>query len=290
MTGGLPTLSVVICCRNSASTLAGTLESVAAQEYPGWWETVVVDNGSRDATVEVAQGFAGRLPNLRVLRVPEPGFQAAALNHGIAQSTGEVIVFVDSDDLTAAGYLEKMARVLAAVPYAGGELEVGRLNPPPVRARRDLLQSRHIDVFCDYRPAVVGASMGVRREAIARVGGFDEALPTQHDLDLSWRLAEAGVPATFVPGAVLHYRYRPGSRETFWQERGYGLGEVVLYRKFRARGMPGRSPRQAVGSWARVLFALPGALSPAGRARLATVTGKAVGRLEGSLKHRTSYL
>ncbi|GAB3252902.1 glycosyltransferase [Kineosporia babensis] len=290
MSAGLPTLSVVICCRNSASTLADTLDSIALQEYPGWWEVVVVDNGSSDATIPVAQRFADRLPNFRVLPVPKPGFQATALNHGIAQTTGEVFVFVDSDDLLAPGYLEKMAQALATEPYVGGELDVERLNPPAVRARRDLLQSHRIDEYCGYLPAVVGASMGARREAITKVQGFDESLPTQHDLDISWRLAAVGVPASFVPGAVLHYRYRTGPRQIFEQERGYGVGEVVLYRKFRQQGMPRRGPRQAIGSWARVLLALPGVLNPEGRARFATVAGMAVGRLEGSLRYRTPYL
>ncbi|GLY16219.1 glycosyltransferase family 2 protein [Kineosporia rhizophila] len=290
MTSAPPTLSVVICCRNSASTLADTLESVAAQKYEGWWEVVVVDNGSTDTTVEVAQRFADRLPNFRVLRVPEPGYQATALNHGIARTTGEVFVFVDSDDLLAEGYLDRMARALATAPYVGGELDVELLNPPAVRARRDLLQSKQIDEYCNYGPAVVGASMGARREAIERVNGFDESLPTQHDLDISWRLDRAGVKASFVPGAVLHYRYRVGPREIYQQERGYGVGEVVLYRKFRNAGMRRRGPRQMLGSWVRVLMALPGAFRPEGRARLATVAGIAVGRLEGSLRHRVLYL
>ena len=93
-----------------------------------------------------------------------------------------------------------------------------------------------------------------------------------------------------MPGAVLHYRYRTGPREIFQQERGYGVGEVVLYRKFREHGMPRRSLRQTLGGWARVVFALPGLLSPEGRARFATVAGMAAGRIGGSLRYRTPYL
>lgn len=54
MSHDLPTLSVIISCRNSASTLGETLASVAGQDYPGWWELIVVDNGSTDATSQVA--------------------------------------------------------------------------------------------------------------------------------------------------------------------------------------------------------------------------------------------
>ena len=78
-TGELPTLTVVVVCRNSAMTLAETLESVAAQEYPGWWEVLVVDNGSTDGTAVVAGRFAARLPGFRVLRPEDPGHQARGL-------------------------------------------------------------------------------------------------------------------------------------------------------------------------------------------------------------------
>lgn len=289
MTAELPSLSVVVTCRNSATTLGGTLESIAAQTYAGWWEVVVVDNASTDATVHVAEGFAGRLPNLRVLGVPIPGHQASGLNHGIAESTGEVIVFLDSDDLVADGYLERMGAALATAPYAGGRLDVARLNPPTVRTRRDPLQQHRIDVI-GWRPAVVGASMGARREAVEKVGGFDESLPTQHDLDISWRLAEVGIDATFVPDAVLHYRYRSGLREIFRQERGYGVGEVVLFQKFRGRGMPRRSLLQLGAGHVRLLAALLRVRRSGGPARLVTGLGMTVGRIEGSIRCRTLYL
>jgi glycosyltransferase involved in cell wall biosynthesis len=286
----VPSLSVVIACRNSASTLAETLESLTRQSYGAWWEVLVVDNGSTDATSPVAREFATRLPNLRVLSVPVPGYQARALNYGIEQSTGEVFAFLDSDDLVADGYLEALGRALATAAFVGGRMDIARLNPAGVRNRRRQLQEDGIDVFCGYRPAVIGASMGAQRQQMEKVGGFDESLPTQHDLDISWRLAEAGCEATFVPGAVLHYRYRTGAREFFRQERGYGVGEVVLFRKFRDAGMPSRSALRVLLGYARLMLALLRTPLPGGLARSATALGISVGRLEGSIRHRTLYL
>lgn len=287
---GLPSLTVLVTCRNSAATLAETLESVAKQSYGGWWEVVVVDNGSTDATSAIARRFAGRMPNFRVLSVPDPGHQARGLNYGIEQSTGDALAFLDSDDLIADGYLERMGRALATAPFVGGEMDITRLNPANVLERRDQLQKDGIDVFCGFRPAVIGASMGAQRQPVEKVGGFDESLPTQHDLDISWRLAELGYPATFVPGAVLHYRYRTGAREFFRQERGYGVGEVVLYRKFRAAGMPSRSAPRVAAGYARLLLALLKLRRPGGSARFATMLGITLGRLEGSIRYRTPYL
>jgi GT2 family glycosyltransferase len=289
-TGNLPPLSVVVGCRNSESTLAETLEAVTTQHYPGWWEVVVVDNGSTDRTGDVARSFEGRLPNLQVLRPDEPGFQAHGVNHGITHSKGEVIVFLDSDDVVGQDYLLHMGKALATHPFAGARMDIDRLNPPEVRTRRAVLQATRIDTYCAFRPAVVGAAMGARREAIDAVGGMDPSLPTQHDLDVSWRLAAAGYPATFVGDAVLHYRYRTGAREIFSQERGYGEGEVVLYRKFHGDGMRRRSIAKIAASVIRLLVALPGARTEEGRARIATMAGILVGRFEGSRRYRTFYL
>ena len=286
----LPTLSVVIACRNSGATLAETLETVAGQEYPGWWEVLVVDNGSSDDTAAVAQRFADRLPGFALLRPPDPGHQARALNYGIEHGKGEVFVFVDSDDLLGPGYLARMGSALRTADLVGGALDVDRLNPPDIRARRDVLQRDRIDRFCDYLPAVVGASMGARREALHVVDGFDESLPTQHDLDISWRMHHAGRTAAFVPGAVLHYRYRRTARDIFRQERGYGEGEVVLYRKFRDQGLRRRSPLRVAVAYARLALAALRLPAPGGPARFATQLGMLVGRLEGSLRYRTAYL
>lgn len=286
----LPTLTVVIACRNSAGTLFDTLESVAAQDYPGWWEVLVVDNGSTDDTAAVARRFAERLPGFTVLRPPDPGYQARALNYGIEHGKGEVLVFIDSDDLVAPDYLLHMARALRTAPFVGGAMDIERLNPPKVRKRRGTLQERRIDVFCGYLPAVVGASMGARREALAAVGGFDESLPTQHDLDISWRLHHAGHAATFVPEAVLHYRYRQGPGDIFRQELGYGEGEVVLYRKFRRDGLRRRSALQVAAAYARLLYAVLRIAGAGGPARVATQLGMLLGRLTGSVRYRTLYL
>ena len=80
------------------------------------------------------------------------------------------------------------------------------------------MQVERIDTYCHVRHAVVGAAMGARRDVLEQVGGFDEALPTQHDLDICWRPRHLGVTPTFVPEAVVHHRERPTARGTFRQE------------------------------------------------------------------------
>jgi glycosyltransferase involved in cell wall biosynthesis len=157
MSEDLPTLSVIISCRNSASTLAETLDSVAGQGYPGWWEVIVVDNGSTDATSPVATQFTDRFENFTLLQVPDPGYQPRGLNYGLEHAKGESIVFLDSDDLAGRDYVLHLARALLTRPFVGGALDIERLNPPELRRRRTPVQQDRIDTYCGYLPAVVGA-------------------------------------------------------------------------------------------------------------------------------------
>lgn len=283
-------VSIIICCFNSANTLGDTLDAVARQEYDGWWEVLVMDNGSTDGTAGVAQRYHDVLPNLRVIAVTQPGQQARALNAGIAAAKTDALIFLDSDDEAAPGYVRHMAAALTTKPFVGAALELDKLNRPDVRHRRLHVQKDRIDHYCHFWPAVVGATMGARREVLEQVGGFDESLSTQHDLDVSWRLLLAGVPASFVPGAVLHYRYRPTVRATFRQEYFYGVGEAALFRRFHRHGMPRPSIVRIGLAWSRATWALLTVWRFGGPARLATRLGMNLGRIRGSLRSRTLYL
>jgi GT2 family glycosyltransferase len=286
----LPSISVVMSCRNSGDTLAATLESLEKQHYPGEWEVVVVDNGSTDDTVTVARRFESRLPALSVHRRLDPGYQASGQNFGVERSKGECLIFLDGDDIAGSDYILHMGRALAQAPFVGAAMDVEVLNPPSIRQRRTPMQQHRIETLCGFRCAVVSAAMGVRREAFDKVGGFDEALETQTDVDLSWRLIAAGYSPTFVPEAVLHYRYRAGAADIFRQERGYARGAVQLYRKFRGEGMPRRTLPRVLVSYARMALTIPGLWREDGLARLATQAGSNLGLLEASIRQRTLYL
>jgi GT2 family glycosyltransferase len=276
--------------KNGEQTLGQALTALADQNYGGWWELVVVSGGSTDRTVELAESFADRIPHLTILASDIPAIPAVAQNRGVRASTGEVIVFVDADDVVGADYLESMGRALAVRPFVGARMDIGRLNPSADAERRRPLQTDVIEVFCNYKPAVIGAAMGVQRRAFEQVGGFDETLATQQDLDLSWRLFDAGYRPVAVPTAVLHYRYRSELGQIYRQQYMYGRGEVELYRKHRHNGMPARSMLNVLASYFRLLTALPGVVSAAGRQRVATIVGMLTGRLSGSLKLRLAYL
>jgi glycosyltransferase involved in cell wall biosynthesis len=103
--------SVVTACYNSVRTIAGALDSVAAQTHPDI-EHIVVDGGSEDGTLEVVASRRARIA--RLIPGPDRGLYDA-LNKGVAAATGEVIAFLHSDDVYAdSRVIERVARRMSA--------------------------------------------------------------------------------------------------------------------------------------------------------------------------------
>ena len=108
-----PTLSVIVPCRDGARYLADTMRSVLLQE-PLPLEVLVIDDGSCDASPAIARSFG---PPVRSVRQERTG-AAAARNRGAAQARGEVLGFLDADDLWTAGAVRRLLDALIADPEA----------------------------------------------------------------------------------------------------------------------------------------------------------------------------
>jgi glycosyltransferase involved in cell wall biosynthesis len=192
--GGRPEggkVSVVIPCYNQARFLGEAIGSVLCQGYADL-EIVVVDDGSGDGAGEVAAGYAGADPRVRLIRQENRGL-AAARNRGLAGAGGEYVVFLDSDDRLVSGALEVGVRELGAHPgcafvsglcrkiTADGSVVPGweqfRVGDDPYL---ELLRSCPI-----YVPAVM-----YRRRVFDAVGGFDPSYRAAEDYDLYYRILE----------------------------------------------------------------------------------------------------
>lgn len=197
--GPAPVVSVVIPAHDAAAFLGECLDSVAAQA--GGWvrEVIVVDDGSRDATADVARAHAG----VRLIRLPANGGPGAARNAGVAAAQGEWVAFLDADDLWPAGSLAARAAVLrrqpgaalvfgdcrqfdAGGPAASTVFEAGGLGAAAWGAGELLPEG--------YRRLLAGnfvttGTVLARRAALQAAGGFAPGLRLVEDLDLWLRLA-----------------------------------------------------------------------------------------------------
>jgi teichuronic acid biosynthesis glycosyltransferase TuaG len=103
----MPRVSVIIPAFNAEAHIAETLRSIEAQKYADW-EVVIADDGSTDRTVEVAQMFGERFAILQAARNEGP---AAARNRAVAASKGDLLAFLDADDLWTPDYLDRQVRL-----------------------------------------------------------------------------------------------------------------------------------------------------------------------------------
>jgi glycosyltransferase involved in cell wall biosynthesis len=179
-------VSIIIPCYEQAHFLAEAVESALAQSYHPL-DVTVVDDGSGDATAEVAAAY----PDVRRVRQHNQGVSAAR-NAGLGASHGEYVVFLDADDRLLPGAAEAGVDALEAAPTAA--LAAGRSRriavdgaplPTTVRAR---VTHDHYAAF--VRRCWLGVPEAMhRRQALTAVGGFDRRLRCAEDYDLYLRLA-----------------------------------------------------------------------------------------------------
>ena len=285
-------LSIVIAAYNAASTIGQQLEALAAQQWSGTWEVVVVNNGSTDNTVDVASRFHGRIPNLRVVEASGRRGAAYAANAGARHASGEFLVFCDADDVVADGWVAAMGKALAVHQFVAGPLETARLNTGKLQRYRVSPQSSGIQPYTypPYLPHAAGANLGVRRAVFDRLGGFDESMRALQDTDFCWRVQLSGIDLVPAPDAIVHYRFRDTVSGLLKQAFSYAFYNVVIYKKYRARGMPKLTLKHGIAGWVGLILGITRLMRPETRVLWLWDAGWLSGRLYASIKHRVLAL
>ncbi len=202
-----PAVSVVVPTRNRADYLAVTLASIRAQELGAPFELLVVDDGSTDDTLRVAQAQGAAYERHSQSR----GLNAAR-NTGIAATRAPLIAFVDDDVRAPAGWLAALVAGAQDNDWAealGGPIRASLEGPAPRSCGREAAPITTLDLGpadqeTDY---VWGANFAVRRSAVERIGGFDEDLPIYGDEeDWQRRLHAAGGKVAYIGAAGLDHR------------------------------------------------------------------------------------
>lgn len=281
-------LSVIVPCYNAEGTLGEALEALAAQEWDQPWEVLVVDNRSTDGSRAVAERFCARMPNLRIVDACERQGQPYALNRGVERARGEALALCDADDVVGEGWLRAMGEALARHDFVAACVDTERLNTGWVRQSRGHTQARGLIPYSypPFLPHAGGGTLGFTRALFAAVGPFDEGLLYLHDTDFCWRAQLAGFDLHFEPGAVIHVRFRGDMRSLYRQARNYAQYNVLLYKRYRARGMPPISPRMALRSWWKLLVRLLRVRNKGSFGLWLWFFAQRVGRIQGCIKYR----
>ena len=203
-----PTVSVVIPAYNHGAYLAQTINSALAQTWRDF-EVVVVDDGSKDNTPEVAASFASAI---RFIRQENRGM-AGSRNTGISQARGEFVAFLDDDDLWEPEYLAHVIPALQQDPTAGAcragfQIMDGAGTRLPQQTNLEVAPDRMYDRLIDggfFPPCTVT----VRKSAFETLGVFDTNLQGLADWDMWLRISKA-YRYLSLPDTLVLYRVHGG--------------------------------------------------------------------------------
>jgi glycosyltransferase involved in cell wall biosynthesis len=195
-------VSVVIPCFNHARFLADALDSVRAQTWPHV-EAIVVDDGSTDDPSSIVR----RHPGVRFIQQPNRGLSEAR-NAGWRASKGDIIIFLDADDVLAPGAAAAAVEQLESdsnAMLAFGRLEIMDASGKPIQATLPIVTEHFYEELLRRNYIRTPAMAAVRREAMERVGGFDPSCSPSADYDLYLRIARR-YPLIAHPAIVARYR------------------------------------------------------------------------------------
>jgi glycosyltransferase involved in cell wall biosynthesis len=195
-----PLISVIVPSWNAADFLPEALESIRAQKYTPL-EIIVVDDGSTDHTPNLIQSWS----DVRHLRQVNQG-PSAARNAGIEAARGELLAFLDADDLWTPDHLDRLLLPLLANPPAQFAWGASRVLDHRIEADGQF----HWEVLHDSQPQFLIGSGLYRRSAFDTVGRFDPALRFAEDVDWIATARQLGVAHVQVPELVLIYRKHQG--------------------------------------------------------------------------------
>lgn len=241
-------VSVILPVRNRRDLLGATLDGLDCQEFRDF-DVFVIDDGSTDGTVEMVQQRAASRPDLHLVHSGAAG-AVGARRLGIAESSGEIIAFIDSDCVPDPQWL--LAGVTAIDNGAG------LVNGQTLPARETYPFER---TMCSIDDGLYPTcNLFIRRELFERFGGFDEQAVDRlgfrltprlkgtgfgEDTLLAWRMRRHGVKCCYVQEAVVgHHVFPPDVRESLSRAMQAGafpalvrevpeLRDMFLYRRYR---------------------------------------------------------
>ena len=190
-------VSVIIPVYNGGAFLQDALQCIRQQEYEPL-EVIVVDDGSTDGSSEIAKSFGG---GVTCVRQQNRG-AAAARNHGLRLARGNLIAFLDADDLWPLGMLTLLATYLEG--HTETEIAMGRVQY--------MRRGANVDgkwTFERFSDPCVGLNLGAglyRQSVFENVGQFDQSLRISDDIDWFMRARERGTALTILNPVTLFYR------------------------------------------------------------------------------------
>jgi glycosyltransferase involved in cell wall biosynthesis len=263
------------------------LASLCGQTYEGSFEVIVADNGSTDATVEMARRFVDLL-DLRVVDASSLRGAGPARNAAADVARGQLLAFADADDVAPPNWLSQLVAAAREWDFVAGPYEYEMLNTSNVRYWRQPHAADCLPVALDFLPYAVGGNFAMWPDVYRSIGGFRRG--ASNDVDFSWRAQLAGYRLGFAPDVVMYHRYRSTLKGHSLQSYRWGVAHCRNYVEFRQHGIPRLSGLAATIRLARFVAQGPQALTdPHRRGKWIGSLMFRIGRLRGCVRYRVVY-
>ncbi|HMI90489.1 MAG TPA: glycosyltransferase, partial [Polyangiales bacterium] len=226
---GWPKVSVVVCTYNGRQTIRDCLDALARLQYPSF-EVIVIDDGSTDGSAEIVREY-----DVRLVQTENRGLSAAR-NLGLELATGEIIAYTDDDAYPDPHWLYYLAHTFRTGDFAA----VGGPNLAPDgdgRVAEAVANSpggpTHVLLSDREAEHIPGCNMAFRCDLLRAIEGFDAQFRTAgDDVDVCWRIQQAGWKVGFHPAALVWHHRRKTVRAYWKQQTGYGKAEAMLQIKW----------------------------------------------------------
>jgi GT2 family glycosyltransferase len=233
-----PSVSVVVCTYNGSRTIGQTVRELLKLDYPDY-EIIVVDDGSKDDAARIVQTAideaASGGPTCTLIRQANAGLSVAR-NVGMQTAKGEIVAYIDDDAWPDEHWLKHIVTTIVDHGHvgAGGP----NIAPDGDGAIAECVAHSpggptHVLLTDFVAEHIPGCNMAFRRSALLAIGGFDAQFRIAgDDVDICWRLQDAGGTLGFSPAAQV-FHHRRNSVRAFWkQQLNYGRAEADLERKW----------------------------------------------------------
>ncbi|UCH88188.1 MAG: glycosyltransferase [Thermoplasmata archaeon] len=212
-------ISVIITTRNEEYNLPDLLDSLVVQEKP--FEIIIIDSGSTDKTVPIAQKYSKRYPEVKLLHFA--GTRGDSRNYGVKRAKGDAVAFIDGDCIANPFWLKEFRKSLKNQKIVAGKtINLG--YQAFVQLDRVELFHKGVDLTFPSCNLVYDSKL------FKKVKGFDSRFVTAEDIDLNYRAINAGAGLEYNEKAVVYHRVRSTfyafCRQAFWN--GFGRKQLTM--------------------------------------------------------------
>ncbi|MBA3507764.1 MAG: glycosyltransferase family 2 protein [Betaproteobacteria bacterium] len=235
---GYPSLSLLIAAYNEQASIAETLQSLDLQDYPGKFEAIVIDDGSRDDTASIVA--ATRYQWLRLLRQPRNMGKSAALNRGLAEAKHHLIVTLDADSYLSRDALRNLVERYMNDP-SGTRAVAGTMLVRNSRKNwvtkvqewdyfHGIAAIKRVQSLFQGTLVAQGAFSIYDRQMLKEIGGWDDCVG--EDIVLTWAILERGWRIGHAEDACCFTNAPDRLIQFIRQRQRWARGMIEAFRRF----------------------------------------------------------